>query len=155
MTSTDKTPKTRKILRIGCLSILALFGVAIVVIATYFYSFYHSITSGIEERHQEKISDLNQLRKKGLVDFDIAFKGCELYTAPTGTSDWQRAPLDYGHGQYPQALTGCTSAVHWVEGEWLWVKTCAQAIGAGGGCGRYGTFKTRNGKEWLRIEPSQ
>lgn len=155
MTNTDKKSKIRKRLRIGCLSLLAILGITVVIVITYIYSTYQSITSNIDQRQREKITALNRWREKGLEDFDIAFKSCVLYTAPTGTDDWEKAALDYGQGQYPRFLTGCTTTDYWVEGEWLIVKTCAQAIGAGGGCGRYGTFKTRDGKEWLRISQSQ
>lgn len=146
-----KKSDIKKALKIGCLSLLAIFVIVVAVIAAYIYSAYHSITSDIDQWQREKIITLNRGRLQGLEHFDIAFKACELYTAPTGTDDWEKAALDYGQGQYPRFLTGCTTTDYWVEGEWLIVKTCAQAIGAGGGCARAGTFRSRDGKKWLRI----
>lgn len=81
---------------------------------------------------------------------DVALDGCDLYRTARGTSGWTAVALPFAPGQYPRFITACSRANAEVVDGLLYVSICAQAIGAGGGCGRAGTFRSRDATTWER-----
>lgn len=158
--------RVNKFLRIGCLSIFAITVIIIVIVAGILYSVYAEFnetkveySSARAERKAELINGLNAYKIEGIGGhFYIAFAGCDVYQTASGSPIWNKVALKYRKGSYAKILTACDRTDSWQDEEWLYVSTCAQALGAGGGCGRGDTFKTQDGIQWFRregIEPRE
>ena len=103
------------------------------------------------ERESTLIASLNTHRIEGVGGhFYIAFSGCDVYQSAPDSRVWNKVALIYKEGSYAKILTGCTHTDSWRDDAWLYISTCAQAIGAGGGCARGGTFRTQDGIQWFR-----
>lgn len=75
---------------------------------------------------------------------------CVVYKAQTANEQivgWRVVlASDWGQSSYPKWATGCTSQSIRYSGKYVIVDLCAQALGAGGGCGGGGgTYRSRTG----------
>ncbi len=80
----------------------------------------------------------------------FGMNNCIVYKAQTAHDDivgWTVVlASDWGQSSYPKWLTGCTSESIRYDGKYVIVDMCAQAIGAGGGCGGGGgTYRSKRG----------
>ena len=82
--------------------------------------------------------------------FAVAFYDCDLYRFDEANNRWLPVNLEFGQSAEDSVPMGCRSAEANVAEEYLMATICEQAAGAGGGCGRFGVFRSLDGVVWER-----
>lgn len=74
---------------------------------------------------------------------------CAVYKAEVAREEivgWKKVlGADWG-AAYPGFLTACTQQSIKFDGKYVYVRLCAQAIGAGGGCANGGAYRSHDGE---------
>lgn len=80
--------------------------------------------------------------------FAVAFYDCDLYRLDT-SQEWLPVALEFGADD-TSVPTGCRNAEAHLAEEYLMATICEQAVGASGGCSRFGVFRSLDGIAWER-----
>lgn len=128
--------------------------VSVVAVVAYYSWRVHQWFTGTDPKSRAFWAQLETVRTAlpGDAGF-LALSGCDLYRRAPEATTWDSVSLPFGPGEYPRFMTVCTRASITLEDGAAVVSICAQAIGAGGGCGRAGTFRSRDGTTWERLSP--
>lgn len=82
--------------------------------------------------------------------FAVAFYDCDLYRFDQAGKRWLPVNLEFGQAGDATGPMACRSAEASVAEDYLLATICEQATGAGGGCGRFGVFRSNDGVAWER-----
>jgi hypothetical protein len=94
--------------------------------------------------------DIARLSVQGRVEpVILGLAGCQVFRAQTARGEivgWQT--ILTADGTYPRFMTACSRQHIGLDGKYVRVFLCAQAIGAGGGCANGGNYRSADSVVW-------